>query len=169
MLDAFTDLAKVTRSHIRAANAPARIDVPRVHHNPAWKGQTVPEDGKAAPSTWPGTMAASQSSAPTLKGGKSLGLKDSQPQKRKSASTSDPSLNPTITHSYIPTHKVILDYGDVLEETTRPPENREISVHYAILDEVWNQNEMIVNDAFTYTVVTNIMLSDDIEPHSIDE
>ena len=38
MLDAFTDLAKVTRSHILAANAPTRIDVLNVHCNNALEG-----------------------------------------------------------------------------------------------------------------------------------
>ncbi|KAB2595459.1 retrotransposon protein [Pyrus ussuriensis x Pyrus communis] len=54
-------------------------------------------------------------------------------------------------------------------ERCRPPENREISVHYTVLDEVWNRNEMIVNDAFLYSVTTDIMLSNGIEPRSIDE
>ncbi|KAM1926069.1 hypothetical protein ACFX13_033282 [Malus domestica] len=31
------------------------------------------------------------------------------------------------------------------------------------------RNEMIFNDALAYAVVTEIMLSDDIEPRSIDE
>lgn len=66
-------------------------------------------------------------------------------------------------------HEVILDYGEVLDETNRSPENREILVHYTILYEVWNQNEMIVVDAFAYTVATDIMLSNDIEPRSVDE
>ena len=78
-------------------------------------------------------------------------------------------MNPTIAHSYVPTYEVILDYGDVLDKTTQPPENREISVHYTVLDEVWNRNEIIVDDAFAYTVVTNIMLSDDIELRSVNE
>ena len=85
------------------------------------------------------------------------------------APTSDPSLNPTITHSFVPTYEVILDYSDALDETCRPPENREISVHYAVLDEAWNRNEMIIDDAFTYLVATDIMLSDDIEPRSVNE
>ncbi|KAM1935321.1 hypothetical protein ACFX15_019392 [Malus domestica] len=123
MPDAFTDLAKVTRSHIPAANTPTRIDVPR----------------------------------------------DSQPRNRKMAPTSDPSLNPTIAHSSVPTYEVILDYGDVSNETYRPSENREISVHYTVLDEVWNRNEMIIDNAFLYLVATDIMFSDDIEPCSIDE
>ena len=169
MPDAFNDLAKVTRSHILATNTPARIDVPRVHQQPAWEGWTIPEGGEAAPSKWQGTLAASQSFASTLKRGKPLGSKDSQPRKRKMAPTSDPSLNPTIAHSPIPTHEVILDYGDASDETCWPPKNREISVYYAVLDEVWNRNEMIVNDTFTYLVATDIMLSDDIEPCSVNE
>ncbi|KAM1059420.1 hypothetical protein TB2_023718 [Malus domestica] len=55
------------------------------------------------------------------------------------------------------------------DETCWPPENRVISVHYTVLDEVWNRNEMIVDDAFSYSVATDIMLSDDIEPRSVDE
>ncbi|KAM2662030.1 hypothetical protein EV1_008774 [Malus domestica] len=132
MPDAFNDLAKVTISHIPAANAPARIDTPCVHHHPTREGRTVPEGGEATPSTQPRTLAASQSSTPTLKRGRPLGSKDSQPQKRKMAQTSDPSLNLTIAHSSVPTHEVILDYGDVLDETNRPLENHEISVHYAV-------------------------------------
>ncbi|KAM1919693.1 hypothetical protein ACFX15_023602 [Malus domestica] len=98
MLDAFTDIAKVMRSHIPAANAPARIDVP--------------------------------------KRGKLPGSKDSQPRKRKMTQISDPILNSTIIYSFVPIHEIILNYGDDLDETTRPLENREISVHYVVLDEV---------------------------------
>ncbi|KAM1234377.1 hypothetical protein ACFX2J_003965 [Malus domestica] len=85
------------------------------------------------------------------------------------APTSDLSLNPTIANSSVPMYEVILDYGDASDETCRPPENREISVYYALLDEVWNKNEMIVDDAFAYFVATDIMLSKDIEPCSIDK
>ncbi|KAM1175084.1 hypothetical protein ACFX19_028122 [Malus domestica] len=169
MSDGFNDLAKVTRSHIPAANAPVRIDVPRVHPQPAWEGQIVPEGGEASLCTRQRTLAVSQSSAPTLKCGRPLGSKDSQPRKRKMALTSDPSLNPTIAHLSVPTHEFILDYNDVLDETTWPSKNREIAVHYAVIDEVWNRNEMIIDNAFAYTIATNIILSDDIEPRSVDE
>ncbi|KAM2549922.1 hypothetical protein TB1_014233 [Malus domestica] len=77
MPDAFNDLAKVTRSHIPSVNAPARIYVPHVRPQPAWEGWTVPEGGEAVPSTQQGTLAASQSSASTLKHGRPLGSKDS--------------------------------------------------------------------------------------------
>ncbi|KAM1093721.1 hypothetical protein ACFX1Q_009540 [Malus domestica] len=110
-----------------------------------------------------------QSSAHTLKHGRPPDSKYSQPRKWKTAQITEPSLNPTTTYLYIPTYEVILDYGNVLDETNWPPENLEISVNYAVLDEVWNQNKMIVDDALAYTVVTDIMLSDDIEPRSVDE
>ncbi|KAM2216225.1 hypothetical protein ACFXTI_022739 [Malus domestica] len=48
-------------------------------------------------------------------------------------------------------------------------ENREISVHYASLDDVWCRNEMIVDNALAYAVAIEIMLSNDIEPCSVDE
>ncbi|KAM2580622.1 hypothetical protein TB1_002988 [Malus domestica] len=132
MPDAFNDLPKVTRSHTPAANTPTRIDVPRVNQQPAWEGWTIPEGGEAAPFTRQATLVASQSSAPTLKRGRPLGSKDSQPRKRKMAPTSDPSLNPTIAHSSVPTHEVILDYGDASDETCRPSENRKILVRIGL-------------------------------------
>ena len=50
-----------------------------------------------------------------------------------------------------------------------PPENHEISIYHASLDDVWCRNEMIVDDALAYTITTEIMLSDDIEPRFVDE
>ncbi|KAM1432319.1 hypothetical protein TB1_013682 [Malus domestica] len=88
MPNAFTNLAKVTRSHIPFANAPARMDV----LNAPW----------------------------------------SQPRKRKTTQTSNPSLNPTIAYLSVSTYEVILYYNDVLDETYHNPENREILVHYAM-------------------------------------
>ena len=152
------------RSHIPAANALTMIDTQHT-----WEGRTIPKGGEAAPSMRQGILGVSQSFAPTLKRGRPLGLKDLQPQKRKLTPTSNPNLNLTIAHSFVPMHEVILDYGDASEETCRPPEIPEISVHYAVLDEVWNMNEMIVSDAFAYSVANDIMLNDDNEPHFVDE
>ncbi|KAM2980977.1 hypothetical protein FF2_012336 [Malus domestica] len=77
MPDAFNDLAKMTISHIPATNAPVRRDIPHIRQNPAWEGRTIPEGGKAPPSMRQSTLAASQSSTPTLKRGRLLGSKDS--------------------------------------------------------------------------------------------
>ncbi|KAM2710920.1 hypothetical protein EV2_048440 [Malus domestica] len=103
--------------------------------------------------------------------GRPLGSKDSYPRKRKPTAQApeEPTVNPTVTYSLYPTHEEILDYRRVLKETNPPPKNCEISVHYASLDDVWCRNEMIVDDALAYAVATEIMLSDDIEPRSVDE
>ncbi|KAM1091208.1 hypothetical protein ACFX19_018934 [Malus domestica] len=160
MVDAFTDLAKVMRTHIPAANTHARIDVLNICRTTTVEGLTDPEGGVAAPPTWHGTLVVNQSLAHTLKCGGPPSLNDSQPRKKKTAQTT--SINLTIAYSSIPTHAVILDYDDASE-------NCEISVHYAVLDEVWNRNKMIVDDAFAYTVASDIMLSDGIEPCSVNE
>ncbi|KAM2448764.1 hypothetical protein PS1_018929 [Malus domestica] len=167
MVDAFTNLAKVMRTHVPAANAHARIDVLNICRTTTVEGRTDPKGGVAAPPTWHGTLVVNQSPAHTLKCGGPPSLNDSQPRKKKMAQTT--SLNLTIAYSSIPMHAVILDYGDASDETCQPSENCEISVHYAVLDEVWNRNKMIVDDAFAYTVASDIMLSDDIEPCFVDE
>ncbi|KAM2993825.1 hypothetical protein FF2_045875 [Malus domestica] len=168
MPDAFTDLAKVRRSHIPATNALVRMDLLNVHSITTLEGRTVLEGGAAVPPPQLVTLAPSQSPAPTLKRGKPPSSKGSQPRKRKTSQCSNTSLNPTIAYSSVPTHKVILNYGDVLNETFWPPENHEILIHYVILDKVWNQNEMIVDYAFVYTFVSDVMLSNDIEPRFVD-
>jgi len=61
MSDAFTDLKRITKSHIPAKNVPIRIDVP------------------VEPST---SVIASESKA-RLKCGRPLGSKDQNPRKRK--------------------------------------------------------------------------------------
>ena len=106
----FTDLAHVTRSHILAANTPAKMDVPNV-------GRTALLEAWDDNSGNPRTLAASQSSAPTQKRGRPLGSKDSHPRKRKTTTQDpeEPTMNPTIAYSFYPTHKEILDYGSVLE------------------------------------------------------
>ena len=72
MPDAFTDLAHITRSHIPAANKPAKMDVPNVR-------QTALLEAMDANIGDPHTLAASQSSAPTQKYGRPLGSNDSHP------------------------------------------------------------------------------------------
>ena len=45
MPDAFTDIAKVTRSHIPAANVPARLEVPNKGHGAAYRGTVTALSG----------------------------------------------------------------------------------------------------------------------------
>ncbi|KAM2732016.1 hypothetical protein EV2_035619 [Malus domestica] len=164
MPDVFTDLTRVTRSHIPAANTPTKMNVPNVR----W---TSILEARGANLGDPRTLAASQSSAPIQKHDRPFGLKDSHPQKRKSKAQGpeEPTVNLTITYSFYLTHEEILDYESVLEETSPSPKNRKISVYYASLDDVWHRNEMIVDDALAFVIATEIMLNDDIEPHSVDE
>ncbi|KAM1435803.1 hypothetical protein ACFX2I_043704 [Malus domestica] len=86
---------------------------------------------------------------------------DSQPWKRKLTAQAPKKLTmyPTVAYSFYPTHEGILDYGSVLEEMNLPPENHEISVYYASLDDVWCRNGMIVDNALTYAVATENVTS----------
>ncbi|KAM1575785.1 hypothetical protein ACFX10_032180 [Malus domestica] len=164
MPDAFIYLACVTRSHILTTNMLAKMDVPNVR-------RIALLEARDANLGDPRTLAASQSSAPTQKCGRPLGSKDSHPWKRKTTTQGpeEPTMNPTIAYSFYATHEEILDYGSILEEMNPLPEDREISVYYASLDDVWNINEMIVDDALAFAVAIEIMLSNDIEPRSVDE
>lgn len=82
-----------------------------------------------------------------------------------------------IAISIDPSHEIVPDYGSVPEETALwdapmlepTPENIEISINYACLSELWNRNEIIIDDIFVFAVATEIITSDDIEPHSVDE
>ena len=115
MPNAFTDLARVTRSHIPAANVPAKMDVPNVR----WSSLLEAQDATLAD---PRTLVASQSSTPTQKHGRPLGSNDSHPRKRKPTTQTpeEPNMNLTVAYSFYPTHEKILDYGSVLEETNPP-------------------------------------------------
>ncbi|KAM2052997.1 hypothetical protein ACFX1T_002692 [Malus domestica] len=155
MPNAFNDAMKVTKSHIPAANAPARIDVP--------VGQNK--------------MAANDSSGARLKRGRPPGSKDSAPRKRKTRAQLNPNeiiqeerMNDksTIHDSGLPEKENVLDETYVPEET-EVHESKEISINYACTNELWDQNEIIIDDMFAFVVATEIILSDDIEPHSVDE
>ena len=159
MPDAFTDIAKVTRSHIPVVNTPAKIDVPVGQNN----------------------VAANEPYIARLKRGRPVGSKDSVPRKRKSKAY----LNPdeialennfgqdvnvrTTTHD-----SVIIEEESVLGETQAPeeaqvPENKEISINYAYSNELWDRKKTIIDDIFSFVVATEIVKSDDIEPRSVNE
>ncbi|KAM1658510.1 hypothetical protein ACFXTN_042659 [Malus domestica] len=149
MPDAFNDAMKVTKSHIPAANAPARIDVP--------VGQNK--------------VAANDSSGARLKRGRPPGSKDSAPRKRKTRAQLNP--NEIIQEERVNDKSTIHDSGLPEEENgpeeTEVHESKEISINYACTNELWDRNEIIIDDMFAFAVATEIILSDDIEPRSIDE
>ncbi|KAM1848657.1 hypothetical protein ACFX14_012762 [Malus domestica] len=149
MPDAFNDAMKVTKSHIPAANAPARIDVP--------VGQNK--------------VAANDSSGARLKRGRPPGSKDSAPRKRKTRAQLNP--NEIIQEERVNDKSTIHASGLPEEENgpeeTEVHESKEISINYACTNELWDQNEIIIDDMFAFAVATEIILSDDIEPRSVDE
>ncbi|KAM1281778.1 hypothetical protein ACFX2H_022210 [Malus domestica] len=155
MPDAFNDAMKVTKSHILAANAPARTDVP--------VGQNK--------------VATNDSSGARLKRGKPPGSKDSSSRKRKTRAQLYPNeiiqeerMNDksTIYDSGLPEKENVLDETYVSEETV-VHQSKEISINYACTNELWDQNEIIIDDMFAFAVATEIILSDDIEPYSVNE
>ena len=152
MPDAFNDAMKVTKSHIPAANAPARIDVP--------VGQNK--------------VAVNDSSSARLKRGRPSGSKDSASRKRKTRAQLNPNeiikeekMNDksTIHDSRLPEKENVLDETYVPEET-EVHESKEISINYACTNELWDWNEIIIDDMFAFAVATEIILSDDIKLHS---
>ncbi|KAM1890817.1 hypothetical protein ACFX14_034164 [Malus domestica] len=151
MLDAFNDASKVTKSHIPTANAPVRMDVPI--------GQNK--------------VVANESSGARLKRGRPPGLRDSAPRKRKTKAQLNP--NEVIKEEKIidksPIHdsekENIIDETHVPEET-EVHESKEISINYACINELWDRNEIIIDDMFTFSVASEIILSDDIEPCSVE-
>ncbi|KAM2271495.1 hypothetical protein ACFXTI_038799 [Malus domestica] len=155
MPDAFNDAMKVTKSHIPTANTPARIDVP--------VGQNK--------------VVANDSFGARLKRGRPPGSKDSAPRKRKTKAQLNP--NEIIQEERMNDKSTIHDFRlsekeNVMDETHVPEEtaiheSKEISINYACTNELCDQNEIIIDNMFAFTVATEIILSDDIEPRSIDE
>ncbi|KAM2957770.1 hypothetical protein FF2_024705 [Malus domestica] len=132
MPDAFNDASKVTKSHIPAANALARIDVP-IRQN---------------------KVTANDSSSARLKRGRPPGSKDSAPRNKKMRAQLNPNdiiqekkLNDKSTiHDYVlPEKENVLDETHVPEET-EVHEGKEISINYECTNELWDRNEIIIND-----------------------
>ena len=155
MPDAFNDASKVTKSHITATNAPVRIDVPI--------GQNK--------------VVANDSSGARLKRGGPQSSKDSTPRKRKLKAQLNPNkiiqeekMNDTsIIHDSVLSEKEnVLDETHVPEET-EVRENKEISINYACNNELWDLNEIIIDNMLAFAIATEFILSDDIKPRSVDE
>ncbi|KAM2222834.1 hypothetical protein ACFXTI_016937 [Malus domestica] len=112
-----------------------------------------------------------------LKRGRRPGSKDSDPRKRKTRAHFNPNEivqekrtndKSTIHDSGLLEKENVLDETHVPEET-KVHESKEISINYACTNELWDQNEIIIDDMFAFVVATEIILSDDIEPRSVDE
>jgi hypothetical protein len=168
MPDAFFDLTKVTRSYIPAANLPVRIDVP-VGRKVIPEGCNVPV-GRVVPdgrcTTW---RLTSHMSLPEERW--TIRFKGFLSPEEGKFGTNESfwyrNLNRSISLDYP-------DFGSVPEETTlgdaptsKPTSENKISNHAC--SEIWNRNEIIIDDTFVFMVATKIKTSDDIEPYSVDD
>ena len=76
-----------------------------------------------------------------------------------------------------PSNEIILGYECVLKETSVDGEvtqllileNQQIPVHYVCLCEIWNRNEIIIDDVFVFVIAAKFMKSDGVESRSVDE
>ncbi|KAJ9558153.1 hypothetical protein OSB04_012767 [Centaurea solstitialis] len=140
--DTFTDPKRVTMSHVPAANAPIKIDVPKGQNN------------------------MSNESRARLKRGRPLGSKDKNPRKKKGANNQDGHIEVNETPRESPVEKLDM----LVPEEPQVPENEEISINYNMSRKVWNRDKTDVDDTFAYNVALNVMENEeDQEPKSVDE
>ncbi|KAJ9557424.1 hypothetical protein OSB04_012038 [Centaurea solstitialis] len=102
--DTFTDLKRVTKSHIPAANAPIKIDVPEGQDN------------------------MSNESGARQKRGRPLGSKDKSPRKKKGANPLDGHIEVNETPEKSPEETLDM----MVPEEPQVPENKEISINYSM-------------------------------------
>ena len=151
--DAFIGTKKVTRSHIPAANTPARIIVP--------EGQF-------------GDVIANESRA-RLKRGRPIGSKDKVPWKRKEqvkthGEFKTPEEFGAPEKTTFP--EQITDTTKTLDEVQVPEnvDNHEISINDVSTEKRWNRDEINVDNIFAYAIALEIMEeSEDLEPKSVEE
>ena len=148
--NAFTNTKKVTKSHIPAANAPARIEIPI---------------------GFPEASITSESTT-RRKRGRPLGSKDLKPRKAKSQKVIVGGA--TMDHENDDKGKDIKNEntsteGNILDKNN-DIDNFEISINYVSTCTQWNRKDVIVYDVFAYSVDSNIVIEDDdFEPKSVDE
>ncbi|KAJ9539329.1 hypothetical protein OSB04_032062 [Centaurea solstitialis] len=140
--DIFTDTKRVTKSHVPAANAPIKIDVPE------------------------GQNDMSNESRARLKRGRPLGSKDKNPRKKKGANNQNGHIEVNETPSESPEETLDM----LVPEEPQVPENEKISINYNMSRKVWNRDKTDVDDTFAYNVALNVMENEeDQEPKSVDE
>ncbi|KAJ9561391.1 hypothetical protein OSB04_006551 [Centaurea solstitialis] len=140
--DTFTDPKRVTKSHVPAANAPIKIDVPEGQDN------------------------MSNESRARQKRGRPLGSNDKNPRKKKGANNQDGHIEVNETPRESPEETLDM----MVPEEPQVLENEEISINYSMSRKVWNRDKTDVDDMFAYNVALNVMENEeDQEPKSVDE
>ena len=129
--DAFVDTKKVTKSHIPAANVPARVDIT--------EGQKAFE------------------SKTRSKRGRPIGSKDITPRKRRTNGKQNDHEESNIENQ-IPEE---IQNEQIALEEVQVPENNEISISYVYRSEKWDRNNFDVNNIFAFQVAFDIIQNDD--------
>ncbi|KAJ0575449.1 putative RNA-directed DNA polymerase [Helianthus annuus] len=139
--DAFTDTNMVTKSHIPASNAPARIEV-------------IPE-----------------AITIQRKRGRPIGSKDKNPRKRKeqNKSVGENLVNETLEEVNVPEETNIIPEENENPEDALVPNENEISINYVQNSTIWNRNETRVNDIFAYAIATDVINDNDYIPKTLEE
>ena len=183
MPDAFTDIAKVTRSYIPAANVPARLEIPvqRRGTDAVRPGQSAPDaadGGFGNPAAACGGAAGGQ--APPKKRGRPQGSTDTRPRKRREKASVDTEALalpvPPIIDVENPSHEIVSDYSYVQESLLGDASTldvyadyREISLNNAGMHEMYERNSLLLDDVFAYSVAQEILDHEDVEPRSVAE
>ncbi|KAI3692362.1 hypothetical protein L6452_32176 [Arctium lappa] len=140
--DAFTDPKKVTKSHVPAANASVKIDIPKGQDN-------LSNDSRAC-----------------QKRGRPIGSKDKNPRKKRGANSQDGQNEVRETPEESPEETLDM----MVPEEPQVPENEEISINYIMSRKVWNRNKTDVDDIFAYNIALNVIENEeDQEPKSVNE
>jgi hypothetical protein len=126
---AFTNLKRVTKSHIPAANAPEKIDVQH------------------------GQSSTANESKPTIKRGRPLGSKDKNPRKRKGGKDQDGKVEEARMEEKPPEETKDMTNTISIEETKVPDSlDNEISLNYVMSGKIWNRDKVVTDDAFAYNL-----------------
>ncbi|KAI3716045.1 hypothetical protein L6452_23090 [Arctium lappa] len=140
--DAFTDPKKLTKSHVPAANAPVKIDIPKGQDN------------------------LSKESRARQKRGRPIGSKDKNPRKKRGANSQDGQNEVRETPEDSPEETLDM----MVPEEPQVPENEEISINYIMSRKVWNRNKTDVDDIFAYNIALNVIENEeDQEPKYVNE
>ena len=129
--DAFVDTKKVTKSHIPAANVPARVDIT--------EGQKAFE------------------SKTRSKRGRPIGSKDITPRKRRTNGKKNDHEESNIENQILKE----IQNEQIAPEEVHEPENNEISISYVHRGEKWDRNNFDVNNIFSFQVALDIIQNDD--------
>ncbi|RVX04725.1 Retrovirus-related Pol polyprotein from transposon RE1 [Vitis vinifera] len=177
-VDAFIDTKKVTKSHIPAANTPARIDVPvgqltneskiRLKRGrPVGSKDVTPRKRRTQEKL--GTLEKAIKMTDQFKIDKSIALEEAQIMQKAPEEEHIEQEAPEEAHIEQETPEDPHIEREAPEEA-QVPENCEISVSYVQKGEKWDQKNIVINNIFAFQVASDIIRNDeDPEPRNVEE